>query len=263
MAGGVAGIISVHNDSRSVIITTIILNNIGISPLLMAMLGLLKTVDSKMPSPISSQLFRLAYLPSMIGLILAVVGGIDSSSTKASEVSEGSKFTKIGVALFIIALVLYSFLAASMVPKRRYLESGERVLHAAVLLGVPFIGVRILFSALVAFKKDPDTFSLIINTDKVVIIEGLMTLLPEVIVEALYLFAGFRLPNNLGAHRSQPLDRTEYLRPMGVPHDTDHSEVEEYHAMMATDNRYDRAMLGPVEQYDPISSPSKYVRVSS
>lgn len=44
MAGGVAGIISVHNDSKGVIITTIILNNIGISPLLMAMLGLLGRV---------------------------------------------------------------------------------------------------------------------------------------------------------------------------------------------------------------------------
>ncbi|KAH8805305.1 hypothetical protein F5884DRAFT_885478 [Xylogone sp. PMI_703] len=264
MAGGVAGIIVVHNDSRGATVATIILNNIGISPLLMAMIGLLKRVDDRMPAPTPALLFRLAYAPSMAGLILAIIGGVDSSSTDSQDVSEGSKYTKIGVALFVFALLLYSLFAITMIPKRRYLQSSELLLHTAVIASIPFIGLRILFSVFVAFKKDPDTFSLVTNTEKVVIIQALMTILPEIIVETLYLLAGFRLPTNQRQSISHPDGRTEYLRPMTLPHSGDHNGVEEHYAMMAPDNRYDPPTIGVSDRYDPpLSTPTKYTRVSN
>lgn len=180
----------------------------------------------------------------MGGLILAIIGGIDASSSDTDKVSEGSKFTKIGVILFIAALVIYTFIAISLSPKRAYLDAGERHLHSAVLLSVPLIGLRILYSVLVVFANKPDTFSTVTNTDKVVIIEGIMTLLPEILVEVLYLLAGFHLSRNEGPIRSRAVEGREHMRPMAVPHSEDYGYIGESHAMIDHADRYDPPPTG-------------------
>jgi hypothetical protein len=215
--------------------------------------------NQKQPTPISPRFFRLAYLPTLAGFILAIIAGVDSSSSSANTLSQGSTFSKIAVILFLVALIAQSFMAWTMFRGIRFLDSGEQKLLYAVGVGMPFLAVRILFSFLLAFGVSPGTFNLVGIFVKQVVTQALMAVAPETIVVLMYLISGLLLPIYASGPNMKGPERVyqrEYQRPP-ISEDTAYEGVGETHAMLGVagqqnDGPQPQSNAGYYRRYEPL-----------
>src|SRR4051812_30337017 len=86
-----------------------------------------------------SRIIQILQLPAMIALILCIVGGIDETSTKPSDLTTGRKEVKIGISIF---LVVYLFLAALVVFTVKDIgnaPTAEKRIYLAVVAAIPLI----------------------------------------------------------------------------------------------------------------------------
>ena len=100
----------------------------------------------------NQQVFRLIGLVSLVGVILAVVGGVNSN-TSGIPTKVDTK-TKVGVVLFALTWLALCLLLAMIATRISAVELGEKRLVLAVAISVPFVFVRLLYSLLASFSKD-------------------------------------------------------------------------------------------------------------
>lgn len=137
--------------------------SIGISAMVLTMLGLLSRVLESISSYggedtlVKPRYIRWVQLFVIVGLILGIVGG----SLSGSSVSSGQGFkifseTKIGLGFMIAGfgiVVIATILTAFQVNKA---EKGEKRLLLAVAIAIPFVAVRVVFSGIAVYGDNPD-----------------------------------------------------------------------------------------------------------
>ncbi|KAF4631596.1 hypothetical protein G7Y89_g6533 [Cudoniella acicularis] len=202
---------------------SLILQSVGLSPLLLASLGILKRVidftsthvrsspDSQSNIIVNhlsmkfgiiakfagkasadarrSRLIQLLQIPTTIALILCIVGGMDeasTSSTSASDIAEGKTDTKWGIGIFIVIYVILCILAFISMFEVHKTARGEKRLLVAVVIALPMIGSRLLWSVLCAFKGG-DIFNI---QDGSAVVQICMANAEEVIVVLMYVLVG-------------------------------------------------------------------------
>lgn len=134
-----------------------------------------------------SRIIQVMQLPTMIALILCVVGGTDEGDSSPSEIKTGKKYTKIGIIIFLFVYLLLSSLVIITMKDVGNAMKGEKRIYFAVLCALPFIAVRLLWSVLSAFSHSRD-FSLT-NSGKP-LIQLFMAVVEEFVVVCLYTLAG-------------------------------------------------------------------------
>lgn len=178
-----------HDQSSGLLETTLILDFVGISPLLLATLGLLsRCVDSlNMNTTTAFHMlqFRLTQLIIVLGLILSIVGGTNSISSNGTFTVQTT--SKVGVILYIVGYVILALRTITIIPKFSS-HSGEKRLALAVIIALPFILVRIIYSLLAIFLHNHDFRA--INGS--VTIQVVMSVLEEFFVVIIYLIVGWR-----------------------------------------------------------------------
>lgn len=165
-----------------------ILQSVGISPLLMASLGLLKRIteessthhtpiSSKYPLPggligrfliekgASTSSYRslaigLLQIPCVIALILCIIGGTDVGSTNSSDRKTGLTHLKEGLIIFAVVWAALWLLTILTVRDWSRIYEGERRVLIAVVVAVPLLALRILYGVLSVFV-DKGSFSFI------------------------------------------------------------------------------------------------------
>ncbi|KAK3692429.1 hypothetical protein B0T22DRAFT_435705 [Podospora appendiculata] len=148
----------------SLIVGAVILQSIGISALVLVMLGLVGRVleglrNSQYSSPIVTPFhLRLVQLIVVVGLILGIAGG--SSMSKAfSDPTKPFQLpteSKAGLALIIVGygiIILVTLVTASHMGS---VEPGEKRILLAIAVALPFVLVRIIFSGQATFGSNPD-----------------------------------------------------------------------------------------------------------
>ncbi|KAK3173483.1 hypothetical protein OEA41_006812 [Lepraria neglecta] len=179
-----------HSESQGLFETTIILDSVGVSPLLLATLGLLsRCIDSIKETstfPLSAIHFRLIQLLITIGLILSIAGG--SNGTSSDGTFKVQTTSKVGIILYIVAYVALALTALLTSFKLSHAESGEKRLLLAVILALPFILVRLVYSTLAALTHFHD-FNLLTGS---VAIFAIMAVAMEFAVILIYLVIGWR-----------------------------------------------------------------------
>ncbi|MCJ1283119.1 hypothetical protein MMC26_002446 [Xylographa opegraphella] len=197
-----------------------ILQSVGLSPLLMATMGLLKRITdevsqttassdksysntamagfvsqsraanliTKRATAISrrSRIIQIAQLPTLIALILCIVGGTDRASSDISEYSTGQTYIKAGIAIFIVIYVVLFGLTVVTGADLGNAPRGEKRIYFAVVAALPLIAVRLLYSILADFTSISN-FSLA-NPDPWV--QLFMAVIEECIVVLMYTLAG-------------------------------------------------------------------------
>jgi hypothetical protein len=128
--------------------------------------------------------FRLTQLVITVGLILSIVGGTNSVSPSGTFTVQTT--SKIGVILYIIAYVFLAIRTITIIPKFSS-HTGEKRLAFAVIIALPFILVRIIYSLLTVFLHNHD-FSLINGS---VTVFAVMSVLEEFLVVIIYLTVGW------------------------------------------------------------------------
>ncbi|KAE9377671.1 hypothetical protein N431DRAFT_329163 [Stipitochalara longipes BDJ] len=187
-----------------------ILSSVGLSPLLLASLGLLKRITdlwaghgrrgagglvgkivAKRVNATSrrSKIIQIAQLPIVIGLILCIVGGTDAVSSNAADASKGPTFTKAGVVIFLVAYILLASLLAITLRDVGEAPSGERRLFWVLVAAIPFLGIRLLWSLIAVFGKD-QKFKLVGGDPW---INFGMAIVEEFVIVCMYTATGFTL----------------------------------------------------------------------
>jgi hypothetical protein len=164
-----------------------ILSNIGLSPLELTGLGLLSRIISSINKNKATFLqphhIKLIQTVVTVGLILGIVGGIDSSNDYAKNNNQivPSTLTKAGLGLFIGSYVLITLTTIILSFTVSHAEPGEKRLLLAVGLSLPFLLVRLIYSAIAVFGNNASFNS---NTTIVLCMALLMELAAFIIYEA-------------------------------------------------------------------------------
>ncbi|MCJ1280223.1 hypothetical protein MMC21_008050 [Puttea exsequens] len=177
--------------SRGLLEAAIILDSVGVSPLLLASIGLLsRCIDSIKETssfPLSAIYFRLLQLLITIGLILSIAGG--SNSTTSNGTFKVQTTSKIGIILYIVAYVFLTLIALLTATKLSRAEMGEKRLLLAVILALPCILVRLAYSALAVLTHHHE-FNLLTGSVAIFVI---MAVAMEFIVIVIYLVTGWTI----------------------------------------------------------------------
>jgi hypothetical protein len=130
--------------------------------------------------------FRLLQLLITIALILCIVGG--TSSTSSTGAYQVQTETKIGVILYLIAFT--ALCLVTLVAKSKLLNApkSENRLAWAVIMALPLIAVRLLYSVISVFTHDKH-FNLLTGS---VIIHVFMAILEEILIVCIYLAFGWK-----------------------------------------------------------------------
>lgn len=191
IVGAATGIASVNDHSTGLIEASLICTSIGISPLLLSLLGILGRLNQGMKGQgVSQRLERLIHIPILVGLILALVAGTKEFSSDASTRNEGYTMLKAAVLLFLVGLLALVFVAFQTFARRQFILDGEMRLLTVSILAIPFLLVRIIYSIISAFSQGSNTFSIISDTTRAVVIQAIMAVLMEFIVVGMFIAAG-------------------------------------------------------------------------
>lgn len=142
------------------------LQSIGLSPLILVMLGLLSRVLESIrhtrDTMITPRHIRIVQLVVVVGLILGIVGGSKMGDIITTAVAEGNLNYSIptetiaGVALMIAAFGIIVIASAMSAMQVSAAEPGEKRLLLAIGLATPFVLVRLVFAAIATFDNNPD-----------------------------------------------------------------------------------------------------------
>lgn len=136
-----------------------ILQNVGLSPLMLATLGLLSrlvdNINQTRQTLISTRFFKLVELIILVGLILGIVGGVNASNDYVNtHIYVPSSLNKAGTSLFIVsylAIVISTILLSFSISHATH---GEKRILFAVALSLPFLLVRLVYSIISTFTKN-------------------------------------------------------------------------------------------------------------
>lgn len=166
-----------------------ILQNIGLSPLELTSLGLLSRVISSINRNTTTFIrpYHMKFIQTIVtvGLILGIVGGIDSSNDYAkngNQILPGT-LSKAGLALFIASFVLIVLATIIVSVSISHAEPGEKRLLLAVGLSLPFILVRLVYSAVSVFGGNRDFSSVTGNVTLLLCMGVAMELVAVIIYE--------------------------------------------------------------------------------
>jgi len=169
-----------------------ILNNVALSPLMLAAMGLLgrlledirETHDTKL----HPMILRVVQLVILVGLILGIVGGVDAADAYIKALGAGStaaytpgSLNKAGTALFVIAYVALAAFTIAISFQTPYAQAGEKRLLYAVAFALPFLLVRLVYSCFSTFSHNLK-FNLLAGDETVLLCMAYLMELPVVIV---------------------------------------------------------------------------------
>ncbi|EHK22139.1 uncharacterized protein TRIVIDRAFT_221423 [Trichoderma virens Gv29-8] len=202
IAGAICQLLSYTDHSDGLLKATLIIDSIGLSPLLLATLGVLSRfadfVNAKGTQIFGMKQFRLVQLLITLGLILSIAGGSDGSTDSDGNVTI-SGTSKAAIILLIVGFagITYFFLLSS--GYKTAAPRQER--HSLVAVGIawPLILVRLAYSALAIFVHN-HTFSVVGGS---VAVHAGMAVVEEFLVVLDYLILGFML------HKLEPEEQGE------------------------------------------------------
>ncbi|KAL2127062.1 hypothetical protein VTI74DRAFT_11390 [Chaetomium olivicolor] len=177
-------------DNIGLVKTAIILEHIGLTPLLLATLGMLSRlvdwINRQTTSPtITIKHFRLIQLLVVLGAVLGIVGGSSGNDNPNSPSTESD----VAVIFYLVTFAALVLILLVSAPSRSLVPEDERIIVPAVALALPFIAVRVLYSLLVVFVHS-GAFAKIGGP---IAVHLCMATAEEFVVVAIYLFLGFRL----------------------------------------------------------------------
>ncbi|KAL2075582.1 hypothetical protein VTL71DRAFT_525 [Oculimacula yallundae] len=142
-----------------------ILNNVALSPLMLATMGLLGRLLDSIHETYNTKLhpatLKIVHLIILVGLILGIVGGINASDSYIKEMQAGGaaayrpgSLSKAGAALFVIsyaAIVASTIIISFSTP---HAQAGEKRILYAVAVALPFLLIRLIYSCISTFSHN-------------------------------------------------------------------------------------------------------------
>lgn len=135
-----------------------VLNGLGLGPLILILLGLLSRSFESMRRNghdiVKPVFHRAIQVLMLVAIILLIVGGFNSKFTVASNGSPQitySEVSRVGNSLVILVYVLLCVEVLLAFVNRGYVAQGEHRLIFAVIFCLPFVLVRLVYSSMLVF----------------------------------------------------------------------------------------------------------------
>ncbi|KAG6068040.1 hypothetical protein E4U32_001990 [Claviceps aff. humidiphila group G2b] len=135
----------------------LILNSVGLGPLILLLLSLLLRVFESINrqgfvvlKPLYQRLIQILVL---VAVICGIVGGTNSSYNivEGAIVAEYTTLTRVGVGLMIAAIALLCGEAFIALRSQGYITQGEHRILLGVVASIPFVIARLVYSCLTVF----------------------------------------------------------------------------------------------------------------
>jgi hypothetical protein len=139
-----------------------------------------------------------------IGLILSIAGGTSGTVQLDGTVRVAST-SKAGIALYIVAYFGIVFVYLTSVPRTSVVPNQERRVPVAIILALPFVLSRLIYSACSVFLHS-HLFNIVTGN---VAVRVATAIIEEFIVVAIYIALGF-LVIKLDAHAQGPIAGREW-----------------------------------------------------
>ncbi|KAK6952891.1 hypothetical protein Daesc_005188 [Daldinia eschscholtzii] len=136
------------------------LQSVGLSPLIMVQLALLGraagSIRKSTATLVNEKRIRLINLLVLVSMILGSIGGSESGHSLAETGKyKVSSLSQAGTGLMIAAFVLLVFSTAFLATQMPYMEAQEKRLVLAVGVSLPFLLVRLAYSAESLYGNNP------------------------------------------------------------------------------------------------------------
>ncbi|KAF7955764.1 hypothetical protein EAE96_004687 [Botrytis aclada] len=183
---------AISSPSVSLYTGALILQTIGLSPLILTTLGLLSrvldSINRNTHTLIQPRLLKLIEILTLVGLILGIVGGLNASHTYTSTGKwvPGTE-SKVSNILFIVSFVA---IIATTILISFSISNGEKRILLGIAIALPFLFVRLLYSVLSTFVSHSTKFNALTGSVTVLLC---MDLLEELVIVLLYLAIGVTL----------------------------------------------------------------------
>jgi ABC-type proline/glycine betaine transport system permease subunit len=239
IVGASTGLASVNNHSAGLTQASVVCAGIGLSPLLLAMVGIIKRVNEGMQSKgVPPRIVDSVSIPILVGLILGIVGSTKAFNSDPTVRASSAGYTKAAVILYILVVVVLSYITITNFKNQRYILDGEKRLMLAALASIPFLAVRFIYTILSTFDKSNTIFNSTSNSQKSVVVQAIMGTTMEFIVVIIYLAAGIltkRIPRSLVRQCHVDQGRDARLSAQGSSHyNKDYSSpaMQEQHVVL-------------------------------
>ncbi|KAJ5835302.1 hypothetical protein N7447_001328 [Penicillium robsamsonii] len=186
--------------------------SLGLSPLILACIGLLSrandSIKRKTDNALPPMIFRIVGLFSLVAVILSILG-----ATSNPNITHGlvNMKTKVGLIFYLIAWIGVCGLLLLVAKRTHSIEDGEHRLLLAVAVSLPLILVRLMYSFIYAFGHKAEFNSVSGN----ITIQLVMSILEEFVVVLVCLGIGLTLQVRPSAeYTQQPSVSTRYENAM-------------------------------------------------
>ncbi|KAI1281388.1 hypothetical protein F5Y07DRAFT_354554 [Xylaria sp. FL0933] len=157
-------------DNIGLFFGALTLQGVGLSDFIIVMLALINRALASTKEArtiiINPSTLRLAQLLVLVGVILGIYGGTTAGDNYAKTGQyEVSTYTQAGSALTIAGFGIVVIATALLGINLSYLEAGEKRVVLAVALSLPFLLIRVIYSALGTFQSQSEFSSLTGNVN--------------------------------------------------------------------------------------------------
>lgn len=135
---------------------------------------------------------QLLHIPALIALILSITGGTSQFSSDASEHGDGQTNTRAGIILFLVVYICLFILSMVTFSDVRIMPQSQKRIFVCVLIALPLIAVRLLYSLIGDFSSDPENqFSIVYGSPR---IQLAMATIEELLVVVMFAILGVLTP---------------------------------------------------------------------
>ncbi|KAJ5452515.1 hypothetical protein N7445_000698 [Penicillium cf. griseofulvum] len=236
IVGSACYLATIHYPSSvNLYIAWAVCTSLGLSPLILACIGLLSRANDsimrKTANPLPPIIFRLVGLFALVAVILSIVG-----ATSNSDITHGlvNIKTKLGLIFYLVAWIGVCGLFLLVLKRTQSIEDGEHRILLAVGVSLPLILVRLIYSFIYAFGQNSE-FNMVSGN---VTIQLVMSVLEEFLVVLVCLGIGLTLQVR------PPADYTP--QPSVYSRQENSVELENGHLMGETREKRSKHRGGPI-----------------
>ncbi|PVH92893.1 hypothetical protein DM02DRAFT_542675 [Periconia macrospinosa] len=210
ISGSICELLAYNNSTEALIKATLIIDSIGIAPLLLIVLLVLSRlvdwINISVQSPkLKTKHFRILQVLIGIGLVLGTIGVISGGSQAADGSFTPSTTSKAGLILYLLDFAAITVMFGLSLPNVSAVPRPERPIIFHIPIALLAIAVRLLYSTLCIFVHD-NTFSLF---DGSLAAEVLMAIVAEFFVVIITLALGFKLRQDSPSTQGEMTDLVE------------------------------------------------------
>ena len=208
---------SYDNTVTGLVTASIILSKFGLASILVSLQGLLVRLSvTYLPSgygdsvtdlhlPYSNKylpdhrrvhprVYKFAHLLTSVGVGLALAGAIELGDSSNGNDAQGRTLSRIAIILFVVLwIILFTLNTQSFAFQSRIVQS-ERPIFTATSTALLLIAPRLLFALLAVYQVDTRVFNSLSQGHTAVVVSAVFVTLPEFIIAAVILRAGFKVP---------------------------------------------------------------------